>query len=271
MKKILLLAVCFLMPNEVFPATSLSAVEISEYWQQQVSQSTVEVDHAPWDEFLLQYVSSSEGVNLVSYGSVTQGDKRELSEYIAYLESIQVTALNQEEQIAYWINLYNALIVQVILENYPVNSILEISDGLLVRGPWKRKVARVEDFELSLDDIEHNILRPIFTDNRVHYALNCASIGCPNLQREAFTRANLDRLLNLGAEEYINHERGVSIEQEELVVSSIYDWFAEDFGENDRQILGHLMRFAKPALLAILNTRKSIDRYQYDWSLNDTK
>ncbi len=116
---------------------------------------------------------------------------------------------------------YNALTVKVILDNYPVKSIrdIDISPGLLNDGPWDAKLLTIEGKEVSLNDIEHRILRPIFLDNRIHYAVNCASSGCPNLQPEAFTVENTEELLDRGAREYIAHERGVKISKNRLVVS----------------------------------------------------
>ena len=104
---------------------------------------------------------------------------------------------SRDEQLAYWINLYNALTVKVILDHYPVKSILDIdiSPGWFSIGPWGKKLVAVEGVEISLDDIEHRILRPIWRDPRIHYALNCAAVGCPNLLREAFTGATAEVLL----------------------------------------------------------------------------
>ncbi len=269
MKNVISIVVCFLIVADAIGATLFSNFEISEYWQRHNSRSTIEVDHDAWNEFLRRYVSASNGINLLAYDSVAQQDKRKLGKYIDYLQSIQVTELNQKEQFAYWINLYNAVTVQVVLAHYPLNSIQEISYELFSQGPWKKQLIRVEGMGLSLDNIEHQILRPIFKDNRIHYAVNCASMGCPNLQEKAYSRENLEALLDSGARQYINHPRGVSFDQGELIVSSVFDWYGEDFGENDQQIITYLMRFADADLKERLKTRKSIDNFQYDWSLNE--
>jgi hypothetical protein len=122
-----------------------------------------------------------------------------------------------------------------VASHYPVRSIRDISLGgglvaTLSGGPWKAKVAKIQGIELSLDDIEHGILRPVFKDPRVHYAVNCASIGCPNLRTEAFTGAKLSQQLDSAAGDYVNSSRGVRFENGRGVVSSIYVWFEEDFG-----------------------------------------
>jgi len=121
---------------------------------------------------------------------------------------------------------------------------------------------------VSLDDIEHRILRPIWMDPRIHYAVNCASLGCPNLPRVAFTAKNAERLLHAGAKAYINHPRGVRIEDGTLTVSSIYAWFERDF-EEDGGVLGHLRRYANPQLATALAAFDRSSEFAYDWSLND--
>ena len=109
------------------------------------------------------------------------------------MSDLTITDYNKKEQLAYWINLYNSLTIKVVLEHYPVKSIKEIKlSGIFKPGPWKKELVIIEGKKLSLDNIEHDILRPIWKDNRVHYAVNCASIGCPNLQNSAFTAKNSD-------------------------------------------------------------------------------
>jgi hypothetical protein len=154
------------------------------------------------------------GIHRVRYGSVTPDDRKALGDYLRALEGTEVSGLGREEQKAYWINLYNALTVMVVLDRYPVGSIrdIDISPGLFRRGPWGAKLLTIQGRKVSLDDIEHRILRPLWKDSRIHYAVNCASLGCPNLQPEAYTRANTESLLEKGAREFVNHPRGVRLE-----------------------------------------------------------
>jgi hypothetical protein len=212
-------------------ASNLAAAPKADLWPRWESRdpsSSEVVDHTAWDRFLSRYVVTDHpsGINRVRYGDVSQEDRRELESYIEGLQGTAVSRLNQDEQMAYWINLYNAVTVDLILDHYPVSSITEIdlSSGLFRRGPWDAKLLEVEGEEVSLNDVEHRILRPIWRDPRVHYAVNCASIGCPNLQNRAYTAANLDVLLDKGAREYVNHPRGASFEGRKLVLSSVYDW-----------------------------------------------
>ena len=242
-------------------------------WERNDPDSTETVDHSSWDLFLSRYLVAGHpsGINRVRYGDVTAEDRRKLEDYIGDLQAVAVSELNRDEQMAYWINLYNAVTIEIVLDHYPVSSItrIDISPGLFSRGPWDAEVLNIEGEVLSLNDVEHRILRPVWQDPRVHYAVNCASIGCPNLQSKAYTGANLEGLLDKGAREYVNHPRGASFQGERLVLSSIYDWFQEDFSGSEEGVLRHLRRYAAPELEAKLAGYSGRIGYQYDWSLND--
>jgi hypothetical protein len=248
--------------------------DLWERWRTHNAASTAVIDHAPWTAILQTYVvMGDDGVARFDYGGVSEADRMALANYTARLSRTRISSYNRGEQKAYWINFYNALTVRLILENYPVDSIREIdlSPGLTSDGPWDKKLMVVEGEEITLNDIEHRILRPIWDDPRIHYALNCASIGCPNLQPQAYTARNMDTLLNAGARAYVNHPRGVTLlPGNELLVSSIYDWFEEDFGDSEEGVIRHLAAFAEPPLRQVLETLDEIEDYTYDWSLNDT-
>lgn len=249
------------------------SADLWERWQKHDPKSTAEIDHRTWDEFLKKYVVAGKaGVTLVRYRHVTGEDRNRLTRYIASLSALPVSTYGRDEQLAYWINLYNALTVEVVLDHYPVKSIrdIDISPGFFADGPWGKKLVSVEGEMLSLNDIEHRILRPIWQDNRVHYAVNCASIGCPNLQASAYTGASVDSMLEAGAKAYINSPRGVSIEEGAVTVSKIYDWFIADFGHDEESVLAHIQEFASPALGKRLSTVGKIEDVAYDWQLNDS-
>ncbi len=246
--------------------------ELWERWTAHAPQATAIIDHAAWDRILKTYlIRDGSGIHRFAYGRVTKQDKTSLDSYVEDLAAIPVDQLNRGEQLAFWINLYNALTVQVVLAAYPVESIrdINISPGLFARGPWGKKLVGVEDEAVSLNDIEHRILRPIWQDSRIHYAVNCAAVGCPNLQRDAFTSANTEQLLQAAARDYVNNPRGVSIENGTLTVSSIYVWFAEDFGNSDTDVIAHLRHYADTELAGKLAGIATIDGMSYDWKLND--
>lgn len=248
--------------------------ELWAYWDASNPSSERTIDHGAWDEFLSKYVEPGpDGVNLVAYSKVTDADKSRLDAYIDKLAGIAIREYSKPEQLAYWINLYNALTLKVVLEHYPVQSIkdIDISPGFFSVGPWGKKLVDIEGEALSLDDIEHRILRPIWRDPRIHYAVNCASIGCPNLARRAYTAANVDQMLTSQAVEYINHPRGAMATAGGLVVSSIYDWFEADFGGDEQGVLDHILNYADDELGDSIRSGAKIDRYRYDWALNGAR
>ena len=178
--------------------------------------------------------------------------------------------LARPEQLAFWINLYNARTVALVLDHYPVESIRDIKSRLFSFGPWGEPLLEVEGRKLSLNDIEHGILRPLWRDPRIHYVLSCAAVGCPNLRRAAFTGADREAAMEEAARDYVNDPRGVHFDDRgQLTVSKIYLWYEEDFGGSIEGVLAHLQRYAGPALAARLHGRERIDDYAYDWSLND--
>ena len=228
------------------------------------------IDHGAWQQLLDDYlVESPDGVNRFAYGEVSEADRAALDNYLAALQALNPQSFGRDAQMAYWINMYNAETVRVILKHYPLESIRDISYSLFTRGPWKEPLLEVNDTPLSLDNVEHDILRPVYTDHRIHYAVNCASIGCPNLQREAYTADNLEALLDAGEQAYVNHQRGVAVVDGRVRLSSIYDWYGEDFAHDDEGLLAHLRVRAAPDLAAALEGVSRIDGYDYDWALNE--
>ncbi|MBO6947590.1 MAG: DUF547 domain-containing protein [Rhodospirillales bacterium] len=264
-------ACIFLFILAAFP---VSAAPVKELWPDLAGfdeMSKESVDHAIWDAFLRKYVKDDPNkLNRVDYSGVSETDRKNLERYIETLTDLRVTTLSRQDQLPYWINLYNALTVKVILDHYPVKSIrdIDISPGLFSSGPWGKKLVTIEDHPVSLDDIEHRLLRPIWNDPRIHYAVNCASVGCPDLIAKAYTSDNTDHLLSENAARYINSDRGVKIEGGEIVVSKIYDWFQEDFGGAEKGVIQHLLKYATGPRKAALGKAKDIDGYIYDWSLN---
>lgn len=246
--------------------------ELWPRWLRHAAGSRMSVDHAAWDAFLARHVHAGEdGIHHVSYAAAKGTDQAALAEYVRMLQGTDVDALDRPEQFCFWSNLYNARTALLILEHWPVRSIREIaiSPGLFSVGPWGRRLVEVKGEALSLDDVEHRILRPIWRDPRVHYAVNCASIGCPNLKRTAWRPATLDADLDSAARAFVNHPRGVTARSDgRIVVSSISRWFREDFGDSDAGVIAHLLRHAEPRLAAALRARNRVDGHDYDWLIN---
>lgn len=248
----------------------LTFPKVAEYQ----AQSQTQIDHSAFDDFLTRYLMppKDESAALLRYADVNAADKAALTAYIDRLQDVKVTRLNRDEQLAFWINLYNAETIRVILENYPVESIRAIkSHPLDFKGPWNNKSLQVEGETLTLDNIENRIVRPIFDDPRIHYALNCAAIGCPDLRGAAYTGRGLNAALNEQTRAFINSPRGVKIDGGEVTASRIFLWYKKDYGNSEAGVLRHIRQYAEPNLLQSLEGITKIDRYEYDWSLNASR
>ncbi|MCY3564670.1 MAG: DUF547 domain-containing protein [Gammaproteobacteria bacterium] len=247
-------------------------------WDAGDDSNAATIDHSIWQSLLDAFVLEHEsGVNRFDYAALkaNSGERRRLRDYLAELQAIDPRDYSRAEQKAYWINFYNALTVETVTEEYPVDSIREISESLLgiggfiPVGPWRDVRAEVAEIDLTLDDMEHGILRPIYRDPRIHYGVNCASIGCPNLVTTAFSAGNTEELLDDAARAYVNHPRGVDIVDEDfMVISSIYTWFVEDFGGDEEGVIEHLLQYAEPELAEQLREFLGFIEYEYDWALN---
>ncbi len=223
-----------------------------------------------WADILARYVATDmQGLARFDYAALhaSKDDMQALDTYIAKQVDKTPSTMPRDVAMVYWANLYNALTVHVVAENYPVKSIRDIKSGFR-KGPWKRKLARVEGENLSLDNIEHDILRPNFQTPLVHYMVNCASIGCPNLKTSPWRAETLQVDMEIAARSYINSARGVSFQKNKLVVSSIYKWFKKDFGGTHAGVLAHLGRYADAPLKQKLEAYRKINKYNYDWSVN---
>ncbi|MEX3011297.1 DUF547 domain-containing protein [Hoeflea sp. TYP-13] len=229
------------------------------------------IGHSAFDAILRAYVRrDANGYNTIDYRGLKAAGHGALKSYLGTLQNAKPSTFSANEAHAYWINLYNAATLDVVTDHYPVTSIKKINlggGGLFGSGPWSRRFLSVEGTALSLDDIEHRIVRPIFSDPMSHYGLNCASYSCPNLVTSAYTGSNLDGLLQRNARDYVNHERGVSVRSGRITSSKIYSWYAADFGGKPR-LKQHWGAFAAPQHGAAIRAA-SLGRFVYDWSLND--
>ena len=231
------------------------------------------------DALLARYTSTpSDHITRVDYArwKASAADLAALDAWIAEAATRRPSGMARAQAFAFWANLYNALTLKVVLERYPVRSIKDIRStgvGLDPRqfaGPWRTRLVTIEGNRMSLDDIEHGTMRPSFRDPRVHYAVNCASIGCPNLPLRAWRAETLEADLDAAARAFVNHSRGAALLLgASLRVSSIYRWFREDFGGDDAGVIAHLRRYAGPALAHGLQSVMRVTEDAYDWALND--
>jgi hypothetical protein len=236
---------------------------------------------AAYDALLGKYVViHKDGVNRVDYAKwhANAADRKALDAYVKDLEARKPSAMPRDEAFAYWGNLYNALTIKLVLDKFPIKTVRDIkSEGGLgswfdpkaYTGPWRQQRTLIEGARLSLDTIEHEKMRPVFKDPRVHYVVNCASWGCPNLKPTAWRASTLEADLEAAAKDFINHRRGVELlSNGSLRVSSIYKWFIEDFGGNDAGVLAHFRKYAAPDLAQKLAASPKIAEDNYEWTLN---
>ena len=247
--------------------------ERTSEWDASDESNVKPIDHSPWQDILDGYVEPDpQGVNVLNYAGLAASseDTAKLGGYLEFLEGIDPRDYRRAEQMAYWINFYNARTVKMVLDSYPVDTIREIHQGdVPMKGPWGDVCANIAGRNLTLDQIEHEILRPIWRDERIHYAVNCAAYSCPQLIETAFTAANTESLLEAGARAYVNSARGVDVVDDEFVVlSSIYNWYPEDFGNTEESVIKHLTQYADGELAAFLEGFGGTIDYDYDWKLN---
>ena len=261
---------------------SPAAADLAEKFGAYAKSAAAKVDHTAWDEILKTHIKPGPaGHNLFDYAKLKAGAHGKLKAYIESLEKVEPAKLSRNEQFAFWANLYNAKTIDIVVDHYPVDSIRKISinEGLFgfikksagLGGPWKAKVVTVAGEKLSLDNIEHDIMRKVFKDPRVHYAVNCASIGCPNLNVNAFTGENLDAELDKGAVAFVNSDRGFKFNADgSIQASSIYSWFQVDFGGTEQAVLAHAAKYANAERKPKFMAASDIASFDYDWNLNDT-
>jgi len=247
-------------------------MDLWEFWNQYDPDRKESVDHSAWQSFLDRYLTTTDdGSTRLSYKAVTPVDRAALRQYLDSLAAIDPRRLDRDEQFAYWVNLYNALTVDVVLRNPGKNSIKRMGRGLFSSGPWDDPLIEIAGRPVTLNDIEHRILRPIWKDHRIHFAVNCASLGCPDLALEAYTANNFTRLLDAGEAAYLGHSRGLRfLPDGTLALSSIFDWYGRDFAADRAGLLRYLARQREDVADRLLNYEGRI-RFEYDWSLNSAE
>lgn len=214
------------------------------------------VDHSKWDRLLKKYVDDQGFVDYKGFAT----SEVNLEDYLKYLSQNPPTnSWAKEEVLAYYINLYNAGTVGLILENYPLKSIKDIS------RPWTKERISVGSKIISLDDIEHGILRKM-GEPRIHFALNCASISCPKLSNEAYTSGNINNQLNRATKEFIQSDKN-DINRSQPKISSIFDWYRKDFMQDDKSVITFINHYSDIEI----NTNAKISYKKYDWQLNEQK
>ena len=228
------------------------------------AQSLSVPDHGSWTQLLQKHVRSS---GLVDYkGFVADQDK--LRAYTEILSNNPPAASwSDEDQIAYWINAYNAFTVKLIVDNYPVKSIKDLNPSLsipTVRSIWTKEWFQIGGEDFSLDRIEHKILRKDFEEPRIHFAVNCASISCPNLRAEAYEGEILDTQLTEQTRLFLADNSRNKISEHSVVVSKIFSWFGGDFKKGQS-----LIDFLNKYTSTTIDKDAKVRFMSYDWNLNE--
>jgi hypothetical protein len=234
------------------------------FWTLTATSLAAEPDWATYDELLQSHLLTAEKdglrLNLVNYASIaTDPDFYSIVNRIIQFDVEQLGS--DEEKLAFYINAYNVLTIKLILDNWPVDSIRDI--GSFFKGPWDVVVLENADGQLTLDDIEHNIIRKL-NEPRIHFAVNCASISCPDLRQEAYRADRLDEQLDEQTRLFLNNERGLLLEGDRLRLSKIFDWYGEDF-----DAYGNLENFIK-LYRPELEYNDLRTNLPYNWNLNST-
>ncbi|MEM9932391.1 MAG: DUF547 domain-containing protein [Bacteroidota bacterium] len=213
------------------------------------------VSHTAWNELVSKYVTASGKVNY-------KGFIQEKAKFQGYLDAlaaeIPASSWSRNEKLAYWINAYNAYTVKLIIDNYPLKSITNLNK------PWDTKFFKLAGKSYSLNEIEHQIIRPVFKDPRIHFAVNCASASCPKLLNEAYTASKLDSQLTAQTRSYVNNGAHNSLNGGSAQISSIFDWYKDDFSSK-----GGVVAFINTYTSKKLSTSAKLSYKEYDWTLNE--
>ena len=216
---------------------------------------------------------------LVDYKNLV--DDKQLDKYLQQLSETNPDNLSKNEKLAFWINAYNAFTIQIVRDNYPIESINELSTGgriighLLGKTVWDKVFITINNKNYSLNDIEHKILRKM-DEPRIHFAIVCASISCPELLNEAYEADKIDAQLESQAIIFLNDEsrNQFAIENRKASISEIFNWFGEDFGKDDKEILQYVSKFLPVSVRT--DIKQNVKQWEvsfkdYNWNLNEIK
>lgn len=234
----------------------IESENIADNFKQIISKRFISI-HQLWDELLEKHVSSKGNVNYKSF----KIEHKKLLDYIYVLnlaksnEAFQ--SFSKEEELAYWINAYNAMTLDLILRHYPIKSIKDI------KNPWEQRYWKLGEKWYNLDEIEHQVLRKM-DEPRIHFAIVCASYSCPKLQNEAFTSEGLEQQLTKATKEFLNDSERNSISENNIELSKIFKWFSKDFEQN-----GSLIDFLNLYSDIKISDKAKKSFKDYNWDLNE--
>jgi hypothetical protein len=268
---ILLLTLSFISFSDTTSAANLNT-------KRAIASGTEGFDHShlAWTNILQKYVTSKVVSSTVNYKAL-KTDPFEFNAYIASLEAItseEYSQFSEKEKLAFLINAYNAFTVKLILDNYPLKSIKDL--GTVLTSPWKIKFFTFLGERRYLDNIEHDMIRKNFNEPRIHFAVVCASIGCPALRSEAYTASTIDQQLEESAQNFLSDKarNRYNKDSKTLEISSIFKWYGGDFIKKFTSVEAFIASRITSDVdqqIIIREKKVSINYLDYDWSLNETK
>lgn len=232
-------------------------------WHEAFDMSNTNVpDHQIWEELLQKHVSPDGKVDYIGL----EKDKTLFSSYLKELSSHPPhSSWHVDDQMAYWINAYNAFTIQLILDHMPVLSIKDIGGNVpMINSAWDIKFFKIGGIAFDLNMIEHEILRKEFNEPRIHFVINCASQSCPILSNHAYTGGNLKAQIQRQSQTFLNDSTKNSISPDALLLSPIFKWYSDDFGSKSE-----LLNLLESITGDTISPNVPIDYMSYDWSLND--
>lgn len=226
---------------------------------------TTPPSHQAFDKMLKQYVDDAGQVNYKGFLK----DSVALNNYLRMLENNAPNKKNwsKNDELAYWINAYNAYTIKLIIKYYPVESIKDIGSKIqipFVNTPWDIEFISIGGENLSLNNIEHNILRKNYEEPRIHFAIVCASFSCPQLRNEAFEGKILEQQLTEQARQFLADNTKNKITSDRVEISKIFSWFKGDFTKN-----GSLVDYLNLYAPITIDKKAKVSHMNYDWSLNE--
>lgn len=238
-----------------------------------VSATNFDHSHSQWSKILTKIVSASSNSTVVDYIAL-KNNPLQFLDYLKALESVSqkdFQSFNSKQQLAFLINAYNAYTIKLIIDNYPVQSIKDI--GGIFSSPWQKKFIPLLGKKISLDEIEHEKIRKNFEEPRIHFAVVCASVGCPAIRNEAYIGEKLDSQLEDSTINFLKDTKRnrYSEENKTLEISSIFKWYEEDFKNHDSGIKGFILKritSSSPEKLSQRINETKVTFFDYDWALN---
>ncbi len=224
-----------------------------------------------YDSLLKKYVKEGK----VNYKQLCKDEH--LNKFINFLSNYNPDSLTtKNEALAFWINAYNAYTIKTICKNYPLNSITELKDKKSGKSIWDQNIVKIGDKLISLNYIENNIIRKKFKDNRIHFALVCAAKSCPSLRSEAYLPEKLDAQLTDQGQIFLQDtsKNKFNFENNIAQISSLFQWYASDFGKDETELLNNLFKYVNPKYKLLTDSTSSewkINYLNYNWSLNSNE